>query len=660
MNFKKFSEMVSKEFQKLQKEAETLGNETLWVAKDVEKLWQVYLEAFPEGTNPIYCERAEHDCNTCKQFIRQGGGVMYISGGIRHTIWDNFEKFPAPYDVVGRTLCKFLQTCEVEVYQPVQNKFGALETKALSKDKVVTFNHFEGKIIAWNIDSAKKSYLQSNLLSWQKFLEEASEEIVQDILDLVEDKQIYRGEEWKEQLKETKRILSRYKVFPEKYKKDFAYSLAKKPCIRSTVMGTLIKDLADGTGIEDAVKAFESKVAPENYKRPAPVFTKRQKEEALKTIDKLGLRESLKRRHAHYSDIALSEIIWANETTQHKLKDDLVDLLIDFEKPVKKVFKAPAGTEIKIEEFISSVLPEAEEVQIKIPMALSNNFVNLIAPEDTNAPTLFSWGNNFSWSYIGGLGDSSIKQKVKQAGGATDKYLRISLAWFTRTDLDIHCKPSKGQEISYTNKQKILDVDMNVRGESKTPVENLAWSKEQLQDGHYKVFVNNYKSRSSQNNPFIIEIEYGGAVWQMEFSRYPAQRGNKTVLEFDVKNGEVFFDSSSITQKVWGVQLNQFVPVNMITHSPNYWEGAAKKGNRHYLFLIDECKNPDDATGFMNEFLRTDLQKHRRVFAALSESLRVPYSDEQVAGIGVSSTKSATFEVRVKSRAGWKIYKIVV
>ena len=39
---------------------------TVDLSKD--ELWDTYLSAFPEGTNPMYRERTEHDCNCCKQY----------------------------------------------------------------------------------------------------------------------------------------------------------------------------------------------------------------------------------------------------------------------------------------------------------------------------------------------------------------------------------------------------------------------------------------------------------------------------------------------------------------------------------------------------------------------------------------------------------------
>ena len=63
MNFLKFKNAVAKQFKKM--------SDAKLYQTDVDKdtLWETYLSSFPEGTNLMFRERTEHDCNCCKQFI---------------------------------------------------------------------------------------------------------------------------------------------------------------------------------------------------------------------------------------------------------------------------------------------------------------------------------------------------------------------------------------------------------------------------------------------------------------------------------------------------------------------------------------------------------------------------------------------------------------
>ena len=63
-DFKPFSKAVHQQFTTMSK------HELFTVDISGDDLFAAYLAAFPEGTNPIYRERTEHDCSCWKIFIR--------------------------------------------------------------------------------------------------------------------------------------------------------------------------------------------------------------------------------------------------------------------------------------------------------------------------------------------------------------------------------------------------------------------------------------------------------------------------------------------------------------------------------------------------------------------------------------------------------------
>ena len=54
-----------------------------------------------------------------------------------------------------------------------------------------------------------------------------------------------------------------------------------------------------------------------------------------------------------------------------------------------------------------------------------------------------------------------------------------------------------------------LDVDMNVRGETTKPVENVRWAKGAAKKGRYRVYIQNYsfKEPDQAPTPYKVEIE---------------------------------------------------------------------------------------------------------------------------------------------------------
>ena len=74
MNFHQFASVVNKQFNQMAKEHDLLYKVNI----SGDNLWDLYLDAFPEGTNKIYRERREYDCNTCRNFIRNIGNVVAI------------------------------------------------------------------------------------------------------------------------------------------------------------------------------------------------------------------------------------------------------------------------------------------------------------------------------------------------------------------------------------------------------------------------------------------------------------------------------------------------------------------------------------------------------------------------------------------------------
>lgn len=629
---------------------------------DPDKMWEKYLASFPEGSNPIYRERSEHDCSCCRHFVKRFGNLVTIIDGEMVSIWDIDAEYP--YDKVCATMSKFVKTEIRDIFLTDEEKMGTrTSVEHLEGAKVKTWDHFyceaPANCVATDIPTKMGDKRTSrNML--KRCMDELTIDAAQTIIELIDQGSIYRGEEFKKNIQE---FIKLKKAYDKADNKEFwTWLNLDNPFIRirNTAIGTLLIDVSEDVDLETAVKKFESIMAPTNYKRPKALITKKMVKEAEKTINELGLGDSLPRRFARVEDITVNEVLFVNRDTSKKMGGSIFDELDTVEKP--RTFKKVK--EIGIKDFIKDVLPTTTNLRIMLENSHEPNFVSLIAPEDREAEPLFKWGNNFSWAYNGDITDS-MKQHVKNAGGRVDGVLRFSIQWNdedkTKSDYDAHCKEPSGH-IYYSNKLVSsggnLDVDITQpRG---LAVENITWpSLNRMREGEYKFWVHNYSKKGGCGG-FSAELEYNGELYEFNYPKDLRNNENVNVatVKFSKSKGLEIIKSleHSMQQKeIWGVKTGEFVDVSMLTTSPNHWD--QQTGNKHYIFALKGCKNDGTPRGFFNEFLKEELTPHKRVFEALGNKMRVEESDDQLSGVGFSSTQnnSVVVEVEGKSKRVMKV-----
>ena len=329
--------------------------------------------------------------------------------------------------------------------------------------------------------------------------------------------------------------------------------------------------------------------------------------------------------------------------------------------------------EISAEDFIKNVLPVAKELEVYLENKHIQNMVSLIAPEVADAKTMFKWNNGMSWAYTGNITDSDIKENVKAAGGSVTGIVRFSIQWNDKdgkdnSDLDAHCIEPKGRERReygehiYFGHRKArsggeLDIDITqpvrqCRNSNGVAVENITFpSKERMIPGTYKFFVNQFAYRGSQG--FKAEIEVNGEIHSYEYNT--PVRGNVDVAEVILDQAGNFKvvdkrpgNCATISKDVWGIKTLQFTPVSVVCYSPNYWDEQKGIGHQHLFFMLKDCINPEEPNGYYNEFLKPELEQHRRVFEALGAKAHVKDVDDQLSGVGFSLTKRNDLIIKVK------------
>jgi hypothetical protein len=316
---------------------------------------------------------------------------------------------------------------------------------------------------------------------------------------------------------------------------------------------------------------------------------------------------------------------------------------------------------------MANVLPVASSVELHLRNQHQRNFMTLTAPVHANPEQLFKWNNNFAWSYDGNVTDT-IKEKVKRAGGNVDAKLRFSLAWFNYDDLDIHVELPDGTHVYFANpsghyryQRRILDVDMNAGGgTTREPVENLSFV--DVEDGQYKVWVNQYQRRETTDVGFTIEVAHAGGTSQ--FSYQKSVNGSVAVGTFMLRNGQIVkaeinpaLSGTGIQVDKWGLKTETTHKVLSVMYSPNYWDDNAV-GNKHWFFILEGCRPDEPVRGIYNEYLASGLEKHRKVFEVLGDKTKCPVTENSLGGLGFSSTRGDTVTVSVSNGKGTRLYNI--
>ena len=677
--FRDFVKAIQKNLQQMSKDSSRLFT----VNVDTEELYNLYLDSFPAGTNEIYRERREYDCSCCRHFIRDVGNVVSIKNGELHTIWGINPVSDDKYNVVAAALDAYVKQKAVSgVFIKKEKRIGTPENREmLPTGKINKYEHFFVDLPEICIFKEYYGHTLEGDLSqfrdirnvFKRSLDEISKEAVDTVLELIAQNSLYKGAEWKKQLAEFKNYQKEYGKLTDEQKELWIWekSIAAGAVIgkiRNHSIGTLLVNISEGMDLDLAVRKYEQIVAPVNYKRPKAIFTKKMLEDAKKTITELGYMDSLQRRFATLDDITVNNILFSNKDAAKRITGAM-DLFDEMEQDVaidpKRFSKVE---EISAEDFIKNVLPVAKELEVYLENKHIQNMVSLIAPEVAAAKTMFKWNNGMSWAYTGNITDSDIKENVKAAGGSVAGVVRFSIQWNDKdgkdnSDLDAHCIEPKGGEHIYFGCRKSLrtrgelDIDITqpvdqCRASNGVAVENITYpSKEYMIPGTYKFFVNQFAYRGSQG--FKAEIEVNGEIHSYEYNA--PVRGNVDVAEVILDQSGNFKvvdklpgNCATISKDVWGIKTLQFTPASVVCYSPNYWDEQKGIGHQHLFFMLKDCINPEEPNGYYNEFLKPELEQHRRVFEALGAKAHVKDVDDQLSGVGFSLTKRNDLIIKVK------------
>ena len=684
-----FNKLIQAQFDKMCKTGKLFRSKVTG-----QEVWDKYIESFED--DPIFRdpESSSHNCNLCKNFIRRYGNIIAIDKNYKiMTIWDVnpdevykpsakaiskllkskpvldvfFETFDElnslPYESCNKTqpLYKLGMSHNVKRYTREEaEKFGVVKP-----NEIRTFHHMYLSIPTEFVNKSGSSVesLQGTYRAAKDVFTRGMEEISFDTLTLVKDliiqKSLLDGQTHLFKVEKMIELKKEFDLISPENRNNWCWlnsynnQFAK---FRNELIGTLCSDLSQGMDLNTACQTWNKRVDPANYMKASAPITKRQIEEAQKFVEENGYVESFNRRFATIDDIKASEILHINSGKGELKEVSIFDSIKSTSTRHKKA-EFDKVEEVSIDTFMKDILPTCTSVEAYLENRLESNMVSLTTSKVKESKPIFKWTNNYSWTFNGNLaGKSMIKENVKSAGGKIDGLLRCSLQWNDEdtkgiVDFDLHCQESDGDHIYYSDKRSgitngWLDVDM-IRP-SKIGIENITWQNK-LPDMKYKFFVKNFCG--SSNTGFKVEIEFDGNVFNYHYQNPVAGKQNIEVATVTVKKGVIsivhHLPESSNSREIYGLPTNEFHKINLICLSPNHWD-ENNVGNKHYFFMLNECKCPTSIRSFHAENLIPELAQHRKVLEVLGNSTMISPADKQLSGLGFNATVHDELIVRLQ------------
>ena len=226
MDFLKFKSVIQKQFAIMAK------HDLFRTTIDKDSMWITYIDSFPEGSDPIYRERTEHDCSCCKSFISSVGNVVAIIDNKIVSIWDVEVDDPA-YQIVADAMQHLVKSAPINnVFFHYEKTAGTDKNFELVDNKTKTYEHFflniPQKFVLKGIDQGPKlSEKRADHDVLNRSLKEITTESIDTVLELISQNSLYRGQEHKFVVTEFQKLKKQYnKLLELKSNEDLGDLLA--------------------------------------------------------------------------------------------------------------------------------------------------------------------------------------------------------------------------------------------------------------------------------------------------------------------------------------------------------------------------------------------------------------------------------------------------
>lgn len=395
---------------------------------DADGLWEVYLSSFIDLD-----DRQHHNCNACRHFIQRFGGLVTIdaNGCIEPAIW-NPDDAPDHYKPAITAMSRVVRRANVTgVFLSSEATLGQPRTGVwthLSVTLPKSMRHTSRVQTA----GQKMAEKREDFGTVMRALAEFTAEHIDTAVRLLKSDSLYQSEKVLGQAEWLQRLHSvRQNSLDDTRKKNHVWlAVATAPAgfchPRSSMIGTLLEDIAAGMEFEQVSRRFAEKMHPLRYQRPQAAPSAGNIAQAEKLFEQLGLAPALARRIARFEEVPK---VWeprAQPPEKPTSGGVFGHLKPKGSKPNAAMMDIPAIT-MTLEKFMRTAALTAEKIEVQLRPSY-NPFIAITTAVNRNAPPIFQWDHPFAW-YVWNGGAPASQYGLQSGWANVSGITRLPARW---------------------------------------------------------------------------------------------------------------------------------------------------------------------------------------------------------------------------------------
>lgn len=366
-------------------------------------LYRIFLAGLPVRLRDTY------RCNTCRHFFERYGDLVTINddGSLTSWLWKQPAQYPRAFD-------KAIRAVKAEVERGIVTGQFISREGVLGVAKTGPWEHFAvinpapwTNLARNDNEAAADKRTDYDVLS--RSLQDFNRSIAKKAITILSvDNVLFRQEkvkgvaQWFSDLHEAiAHATGNGRRANSKRRHHLIWAaVASAPAgwahVRTSMIGTLLEDLANGLSVKDCAKKFEAKMHPLQYQRPQ-VYAQGTVVAAEKLVEKMGIARSLERRYATMDDLpgVGDGCVWTNtrDGYTHYTPSEPTGVFahLKVENVMASGITLPDQT-MTWEKFARTILPDV--VSMDMLTREIGNYVGLTAAVYDDAPPIIQWDSD--------------------------------------------------------------------------------------------------------------------------------------------------------------------------------------------------------------------------------------------------------------------------